>query len=736
MKDLIKLPVKDLFRKILVFLLKEQVSEMNAACLRLVLGKRIRILWFLVCLPFSPKSKRKVKRLFAVFENQGIRYRHLVKAGSVFNLADFQILSGYLQSGRELKTSLADFLHEKTVNTKKAVKKKPYAPVQLNDTGPYSKLTVLLFRMNKKDVLAAENEMSIRLSFGGAVKPMLFYCQAGESTDVNNNPVEVNALSEALNKICENPAISKNTLILLNIDDVSVITNQFAAITGSNASGADLVVLRLNSILHQPAEMRNPERALSFAVTKSLLNKVVHFPYVEHPLALLLGLWLLASQNGRVEVVDYEPCWPVEVKLQHTLLSEAVQSDRLTTRIISEVLLRQDSAAFSGLAFDLPYYKKSLPLSIEQEEKSIDFSGILPKNNSFDVLLVTDYRIRGGGVKSVLEETKIMKEEGLRVAVMHLDAITLHQQKIVFAPNAFSELSNLNIPLVNCLSQIKAELTIVRYPPVLVSIPEGVPAIDTRQAVIVVNQPPKRMFSDQGFYNPEVSDQNAKELFAVEPQWWPNGPGARKAMEEYSERLHLSDCNWLNVINSFADDAAIEARVHRLKDGSRSISIGRHTRDVINKWPSTAHAILQCYPDDDMFSVKILGGARWPRKILKRLPDNWKVWDYGEIDVQDYLENLDVFVFFPHEERIESFARCIVEAMAAGMPVLLPERFREEYGQSPIYCKTDKVTDVLIDFKQNIKKYKEKCIETRREAMEIFGPESLLYRLRNLGLKI
>ncbi len=738
----IKKPAKDFYRKILAFLLKEQVSEIKAGCLRLILGKRIRILWFLVCLPFSRKNKQKVKRLFAVFEEQGIMYRHLAMVDNIFDLANFQILSGYLQSGTELKACLAGFLHEKAINTKKAVKKEPHAPVQLNAPGSYVKLVVLLFRMDKKDVLAAEKEISARLSFGDNLKRRLFYClgenksSASNSPDNNNKPVKVEALSEAFIKMCDDPAISEDTLILVNISGVSEISNQLAEITGSDVSGAELIVLRPNSILHQPAEVCKPERALSFAVTKSLLNKVVHFPYAEHPMALLLGLWHLASQSGRVGVIDYEPCWPVEDNLQYNFPNEAVHIGRLTTRIISEVLLRQDSQTFSGLVHDLPYYKKSLPLSTEQEEKNVNFSGILPENNSFDVLLVTDYRIRGGGVKSVLEEAKIMKEEGLRVAVMHLDAITLHQLKIAFTPDVFSELSNLNIPLANCLSQVKADLTIVRYPPALVAIPEGVPVIDTRQAVMVINQPPKRMLSDQGFYKPEVSDQNAKKLFAVEPQWWPNGPGARKAMEDYSERLHLSDRDWLNVINSFAEDAEVEARVNRLKDGNRSISIGRHTRDVINKWPSTAHAILQCYPDDNMFSVKILGGARWPRRILKRIPDNWQVWDYGEIDVQDYLENLDVFVFFPHEERIESFARCIVEAMAAGIPVLLPERFRGEYGQSPIYCDIDEVTTVISDFKQDINEYKEKCFEARREAMEIFGPESLLARLRSLGLNI
>ncbi len=741
-KSSIKKLVKDFYRRILSFLLKEQVSEEKAACLRLLLGGRTRNLWFLACLLFSRKTRRNAESLFAVFEEQGILYRHLARADHIFDLADFQILSGYLQSGAKLKKSLTGVLNEKLPNKKEVPVKRSKVPVQHGGTDSYLKIAVLLFRFKKKDVLAAEKEAVARLSFRGNLEVKLFYCQddnkrpACKSVGENREPVKVESLIEAITGFCKDRTVSENTLILLNISDASDIFNQLVSITGSDTPAADLFLLRPKSILHKPGEMRNPDRALSFAVTKFLLNNVIHFPYAGHPMTLLLSLWLLASQTDKVRVVDYEPCLSIENNLQHRHSFETVEIDRLTTRIISEVLLRQDSEAFNGIVHDLPYYKKSLPLSTEQEEKNPNFSRILPRSDSFDVLLVTDFRIRGGGVKSILEEAKVIQESGLRTAVMHLDAITLHQQKIAFSQEVFYELSKLNIPLVNGLSKIKTDLTIVRYPPVLVALPEVVPLVNTEQVVIVVNQPPKRMISDEVFYNPELSHRNAKNLFSVEPQWWPNGPAAREVMGEYSARLPLSERDWLNIVNTFAGDAAIETRVSRIKKPDQNISIGRHTRDVKNKWPSTAEAILQCYPDSAMFTVKILGGAGWPRKILKTIPPNWEVWDYGELDVQGYLDSLDFFVFFPHDERIEPFARCIVEAMAAGVPVILPVGFRGHYGQSPIYCRNDEVTKIIDDFRQNVKKYKEKCIETRREAMEIFGPESLLARLRSLGLNI
>lgn len=502
----------------------------------------------------------------------------------------------------------------------------------------------------------------------------------------------------------------------------------------------DLVVLRGNFPLDYPYHLRIPERSASFALRGSLLQSNLEFAYAQHPITLLAAAWSQTYPSQRCSIVDYSLPPVHQETTTCSIPAEIHVSDRLALRVFSEALLRQAPLTFSGLYQDLPFFKKSLPLSIETEPTEDKFSiqPLLPKANTLDVIFITDFRIRGGGVKSVLEEARIVKELGYRVGAMHLDAITFVTLQASFAQHTFDELAQLEVPLLNGLPNIQAKLAILRYPPILASLPHYISTISIEKAVIVVNQPPRRLASEPEFYQPAECRENAKILFSKlyprEAEWWPNGPDARQAMLEYEKDIPLAKSDWLNVIRSFADDRLLEERTGRIKNPNRPITLGRHTRDVINKWPSNPQEILSCYPEDPGFEVLILGGARVARKVLKYYPANWRVWEYGEKDVTEYLRELDFFVFFPHEERIEPMARCVIEAMASGLPVILPEKFKGYYGKSPLYCKPNQVIPHLEKFRGNPLLYWEKCWETRQEARELFGPKSMAARLTRLGL--
>ena len=44
----------------------------------------------------------------------------------------------------------------------------------------------------------------------------------------------------------------------------------------------------------------------------------------------------------------------------------------------------------------------------------------------------------------------------------------------------------------------------------------------------------------------------------------------------------------------------------------------------------------------------VLGGAKSPKNVLGKLPVNWKVYEFGEMDPKDFLAQLDVFVSIIH----------------------------------------------------------------------------------------
>jgi glycosyltransferase involved in cell wall biosynthesis len=123
--------------------------------------------------------------------------------------------------------------------------------------------------------------------------------------------------------------------------------------------------------------------------------------------------------------------------------------------------------------------------------------------------------------------------------------------------------------------------------------------------------------------------------------------------------------------------------------------VGRHGRDHYTKWPADATALKKAYGVGEPWDVHILGGAKRAIELLGSAPENWRVMGYDGITVPQFLDDLDFFVHFPHENYIEEFGRAVLEAMAAGKPAILSTRFRETFGDAAIYAEPDDVSRTI-----------------------------------------
>jgi glycosyltransferase involved in cell wall biosynthesis len=108
--------------------------------------------------------------------------------------------------------------------------------------------------------------------------------------------------------------------------------------------------------------------------------------------------------------------------------------------------------------------------------------------------------------------------------------------------------------------------------------------------------------------------------------------------------------------------------------------------------------------------VRILGGAQQAKGVLGRLPRNWVVQPFDTASsgsVQNFLSGLDFFVHYPHENWIEAFARTPIEAMAVGIPTILPPHMQELYGDGAIYAEPKNVFAVIQSLWRDRRAYEE-----------------------------
>ena len=314
-------------------------------------------------------------------------------------------------------------------------------------------------------------------------------------------------------------------------------------------------------------------------------------------------------------------------------------------------------------------------------------------NRHFDVIICSDFRLEGGSTFSSIEEIKAQNQAGLNTAIVQMNRYDIDPGRTL-DKNIRKILDTRQAEMLFYGEKASCDLLIIRHPAILEELQEYVPDINAKNIIIVANQTPLTNYEDtsQRIYNIKNCTKNAAKYFDKnmdEITWHSISQITREVFQEHHaneiEDIPFTPENWVNIIDQE------EWGAKKKKIDPANINIGRHSRDSKIKWPEDKKSILQCYPDSSEYQINIMGGAQYPEDIIGYLPQNWKVYEYNELSKQDYLDELDIFIFYPPRNSPEAFARNILEAMAAGVPVVAPLQFRKIFQEAALYAEPEDI---------------------------------------------
>jgi hypothetical protein len=343
--------------------------------------------------------------------------------------------------------------------------------------------------------------------------------------------------------------------------------------------------------------------------------------------------------------------------------------------------------------------------------------------SEIDVLIATDCRLPGGTAASIAEEIRAQARAGLRTGLLHLPS------HLVAGERPFNE------RLLRCLQRGEAELVVdrervrarafvVRQPKILTEpLRVDPPRVETEVRLMVANHTPRDRSGRRRFYDPAAVQDALRTTFGGDWRWAPIGPAVRQGLDASGARLPLLDDDWVNVID--VDRWTSERRTPLVSP----VVLGRHGRDTWDKWPRNAADLLAVYPERPDVEIRILGGAETAERLIGRRPRNWIVHPYGAMTAQAFLAAIDFFVYYPHPDSLEAFGRTILEALASGAVVVLPERFESLFGDAALYAPPSAVTRTVIDLAADTSAYEAASAHGQERARQRFGYATHLQRL-------
>jgi FkbM family methyltransferase len=311
-----------------------------------------------------------------------------------------------------------------------------------------------------------------------------------------------------------------------------------------------------------------------------------------------------------------------------------------------------------------------------------------PEAPPLDLLVVGDFNMIGGTLQTALTMLRAGRAAGLACGLLHYRRYDLEVTKPLVRSSRDFAYEN-DVRIVAPGEALRAETVVFSHPPLASHVMDRFPAIDHDHLVLVVNQMAERNVSGTDrVYDPREIRANLVELLGSEGLWVPISERVRRIMAADPRYPAPHDDIWAELID--LDVWCAGRSAWRGRERARPV-LGRHGRDHPLKWPAEPQALRAAYCADRPCEVRFLGGARFARERAGSWPANWTEFAFGTRDVQEFLGDLDLFLHFPDRDYIEEYGRAPMEAMAVGVPVILPPEFEPTFGAAALYAEPEAV---------------------------------------------
>ncbi|MFK5583168.1 glycosyltransferase [Serinicoccus sp. LYQ131] len=350
-----------------------------------------------------------------------------------------------------------------------------------------------------------------------------------------------------------------------------------------------------------------------------------------------------------------------------------------------------------------------------------------------DLVLAGDWRRHGGPQASMVEEILAARAAGLRVGVMHLEALR-------FMTTGDRPVSAQLVDLVRSGTvswvapddDVDIDVLMVRYPPILQYPPRLPRTVRAGHVLVMANQGPLEPDgTDQRYVVADVTART-RELFGAPVTWVPQSPTIRRLLLEQDPGVALT--TWDNPGRIDVDAWAV--RSAEPPGADRTVVVGRHSRDDRIKFPTSYAELHQGYAFPDGYQVRMLGGqvtvAGLASAAGAEVPSGWQVLPTTHGDVRPFLAGLDFFLYLDNPDAHEAFGRTLLEAAASGVLTIAHPKHRETFGDVLEYAAPGEAQAVVAGYLADPEAYRERVARTTALVRERYGHQGFVEQLRPL----
>lgn len=285
-----------------------------------------------------------------------------------------------------------------------------------------------------------------------------------------------------------------------------------------------------------------------------------------------------------------------------------------------------------------------------------------PARTEYDVVLVDDWVSHADSVDGGIEQARILAGQRLSVGIVHAESLARMSNKRRHVDPLVQDLVNAGtVDRLTLDQDVHARLVIVRDPAVLQYTQHASVMLRADKVVITAEREPTQYPGLAVAYDKTACTHNAKLLFGVDAEW-----------------------------SSNVDTAPVDIgrwALPRTRRRSTRPVIGQCAPDANYLFPATPASQLHVYPAFGDVDARLLAGSATIARFAKRKKAaSWVFYRRDQIGLRAFLYQLDFYVCFPSSETASLPLDLIAAALASGAVLVLPERFRSQFGDAAVYC--------------------------------------------------
>lgn len=298
-----------------------------------------------------------------------------------------------------------------------------------------------------------------------------------------------------------------------------------------------------------------------------------------------------------------------------------------------------------------------------------------------DIGLVADPRWGGGTTTALLNEIKAYRAAGLSCAFVFAEAPVLARSRPPH-PGFLEALARQEIPLLPAGMTCRARLAVVHHPAVCQVPPARRFPLAAGQVALVAHHPAVERDGCIA-YDYERACSVLAEQFGKPVRVLPVGPAVRRSLRLAAPGTELSEDDWPNLL----DLSDWPLRVPQAEPRGPLV-VGRHSRPDPLKWPDpeVAAKVFPARPDLTFLMLGVDGAVR---ALFDPWPGHWQGLPFRPGAAKAFLSGLDAYAYYHSSRWTEAFGYSVLEALASGLPTLVPPAMAETFGDGPLYAEPE-----------------------------------------------